>query len=421
MRKIAEIRNDISAMVEKVKTLNAAENAEELKKSLDTLDALQLELRAANEAEAAEQLIAERKLDNAQKKAGRSFSLVKFIREISEPRGQLTGLEAEVAEMGAEEYRRLGLTQNGFVIPSAMLRANAGQNYTTAADGGNLKEQMAARYVDVLKENLPIAKLGATILTDLVGTVPVVSSAQIAAGWLAEGAQGSVTKAAYAKATMTPHRNFVRVAFSKDLLRQTSFDVEADLMNRISEAHANLIEAAAIKGSGSSNQPSGILTVLQAQTNTPHIVAGGATGAAISWANVVALETKVAAENGIRGNCGYLTNAKVIGDMKASERTSTNGRYMLDGDAKNLNGYPIEMTNLVPSNLTKSTGSNLSAMIFGNWKDLYIGQWGGIDIVVDPYSRADYADVVITLNAWNDVLVAEPKSFAAIVDISTTA
>jgi len=27
--------------------------------------------------------------------------------------------------------------------------------------------------------------------------------------------------------------------------------------------------------------------------------------------------------------------------------------------------------------------------------------------------------VVITLNAWNDVLVAEPKSFAAIADITT--
>jgi len=417
MRKIAEIRNDIAAKIAEVKNLDAKTQAEELRSALDSLDALQLELRAATEAEAAEQVLAEKKLDDFQKKAGRSFSLVKFIREIAEDRHP-TGLEAEVAELGAEEYRRLGLTQNGHVIPSAMLRANLGQNYTTNADGGYLKETMATRYVDVLKQNLPIAKLGATILTDLTGTVPVVSSAQIAAGWLAEGAQGSVTKAAYAQATMTPHRNFVRVAFSKDLLRQTSFDVEADLMNRISEAHANLIEEAAIKGSGANNQPSGILTVLGAQSNTPHIVPIGGTGGPITWAGIVALETKVNADNALRGKCGYLTNAKVIGAMKTIERTSTNARYLLDGDYEKLNGYPIEMTNLVPSNLTKSTGSNLSALIFGNWKDLYIGQWGGIDIVVDPYSRADYADVVITLNAWNDVLVAEPKSFAAIVDIS---
>lgn len=418
MRKIAEIRNDISAMVEKVKTLNTGkpENAEELKKALDSLDALQLELRAASEAEAAEQVLAERKLSDLQKKAGRTFSIVKFIRELTSGKG-LTGLEAEVAEMGAEEYRRMGLQPQGQVIPSAFLRANAGQNYTTEADGGNLKEQMPARYVEVLKQKLAVAKLGATVITDLVGELPVITSAQIAAGWLAEGGQGSVTKAAYAKATMTPHRNFVQVAFSKDLLRQTSFDVEADLMEKITDAHANLIEAAAINGSGSSNQPTGLLTAL---ATASRIIAMGTNGGAITWPKIVELETKVNAENAVRGKTGYLTNAKVIGEMKAAERTSTNGRYLLDGDFTKLNGHAIEMSNLVPSNLTKgSATSRCSAMIFGNWQDLYIGQWGGIDVVVDPFTRAAYADVVLTLNAWNDVLVAEPKSFAAIADITT--
>lgn len=421
MRKIAEIRNDIAAMVEKVKTLNTGkpEQAGELKSALDSLDALQLELRAASEAEAAEQVLAERKLSDLQKKAGRSFSMLKFIRDIASGKG-LTGLEAEVAEMGADEYRRLGLEPRGHVVPSAYLRASAGQNYGTDADGGYLKETMATRYVEVLKQKLPIAQLGATILTDLVGTLPVVTSAQIAAGWGAEGAQASVTKTAYAQATMTPHRNYIQVAFSKDLLRQTSFDVEADLMEKITDAHANLVEEAAIKGSGSSNQPTGLLTAL---ASASRIVSIGTNGGAITWAKIVELETKVAADNGIRGKCGYLTNAKVIGELKTTERTSTNGRYLLDGDMTKVNGYPIAMTNLVPSNLTKGSGSAAatacSAMIFGNWQDLYIGQWGGIDIVVDPYSRAAYADVVITLNAWNDVLVAQPKSFAAIADITT--
>ncbi|MBQ1463042.1 MAG: hypothetical protein IIZ24_02545, partial [Candidatus Methanomethylophilus sp.] len=81
----------------------------------------------------------------------------------------------------------------------------------------------------------------------------------------------------------------------------------------------------------------------------------------------------------------------------------------------------VEMSNLVPSNLTKGSGSsavsNLSAMIFGNWEDLYVGHWGGIDIVVDPYSLAEYGDIRLVLNAYNDVLVAEPASFAAIKDI----
>ena len=48
---------------------------------------------------------------------------------------------------------------------------------------------------------------------------------------------------------------------------------------------------------------------------------------------------------------------------------------------------------------------------------LVVGQWGGIDIVIDPFTAARKAEIIMTLNAWNDVKVVEPKSFAAIVDV----
>lgn len=413
MRTIAEIRKDLNAKVAEVKGIDAS-NAEATQKGLSELDALVKELEAANQVEAAEQRAAEQKLDLLQKKAGRSFSLVKFVRELSEGRG-LTGLEAEVAEMGAEEYRRMGLTANGAVVPSAFIRAAQGQNAGTAVDGGNLVETMAARYVEALKEKLVVAQLGATVLTDLLGEVPVITSAAISADWGAEGAAASTKKANYAKAVMKPHRNSVNVVVTKDLLRQTSFDVEQDLINKITEAHAVLLESAAIAGKGTGNEPKGIL-------NTVGIgdVAMGTNGAAISWKKVVELETKVNSVNANRGRMAYLTNAKVFGALKTTEKATGSGRFIMeDAAAGRCNGYVTEFSNLVPSNLTKGSGSNLSAMIFGNFQDLYIGQWGGLDIVVDPYTSKKTAEIEICLNAWNDVLVAEPKSFAAIKDIVT--
>ena len=413
MRTIAEIRKDLNAKVAEVKGIDAS-NAEATQKGLSELDALVKELDAANQLEAAEQRAAEQKLDLLQKKAGRSFSLVKFVRELSEGRG-LTGLEAEVAEMGAEEYRRMGLTANGAVVPSAFIRAAQGQNAGTAVDGGNLVETMAARYVEALKEKLVVAQLGATVLTDLLGEVPVITSAAITADWGAEGATASTKKANYAKAVMKPHRNSVNVVVTKDLLRQTSFDVEQDLINKITEAHAVLLESAAIAGKGTDNEPKGIL-------NTTGIgdVAMGTNGAAISWKKVVELETKVNSVNANRGRMAYLTNAKVFGALKTTEKATGSGRFIMeDAAAGRCNGYMTEFSNLVPSNLTKGSGSNLSAMIFGNFQDLYIGQWGGLDIVVDPYTSKKTAEIEICLNAWNDVLVAEPKSFAAIKDIVT--
>ena len=415
MRKIAEIRKDLKAQVEAVRAMDATADKAAYDAAVQKAVDLTEELDNANKLELAQQRLADKQLADLEKEAKRSFSIVKFVREASE--GRLSGLEAEVAEMGRKEYERLGLSQKGFALPSAALRASAGQNYTTNADGGYAKVTAAPRYIDGLKDKMVIAGLGATVLGDLVGTVPLVGVGKMTAAWYAEGATASVSKATFSSVTLTPHRNAVIGAFSKDLLRQTSLDVESIIWNRILEAHASLLESAAIAGTGSNGQPTGIL-------NTTGIgsVAIGTNGGPITWAKVVELETKVNAENANRGKLAYLTNAKVIGDLKTIERASGNGRYLLDGDYTKINGYPIDWTNLVPSTLTKgTTASKCSAMIFGNFEDLYIGHWGGVDIVVDPYTLAAQADVRFVLNSWDDAVVAEPKSFAAVVDLTTNA
>ena len=413
MRKIADIRKDLKAQVEAVRAMDATADKAAYDAAVQKAVDLTTELDSATKIEAAQQRLAEKQFAQLEQDAQRSFSIVKFLREASE--GKLTGLEADVAEMGAKEYERLGLTKKGFVLPSAALRASAGQNYTTNADGGYAKSEMAPRYIDGLKERMAVVKLGATVLSDLVGSLPLVGAGSMTAQWLAEGATASVSKATFARVTMTPHRNAIIGAFSKDLLRQPSIDVEQIVWNKIQQAHAELLESAAIAGTGSSNQPTGILS-----TSGIGSVAIGTNGGPITWAKVVELETKVNAANGNRGKLAYLTNAKVIGDLKTIERASNTARFLLEGDR--INGYPIEWTNLVPSNLTKGTSSSkCSAMVFGNFEDLYIGHWGGIDVVVDPFTLAENGDVRIVLNSWDDCVVAEPKSFAAVVDLTTNA
>lgn len=415
MRKIADIRKDLKAQVEAVRAMDATADKAAYDAAVQKAVDLTTELDSATKIEAAQQRLAEKQFAQLEQDAQRSFSIVKFLREASE--GKLTGLEADVAEMGAKEYERLGLTKKGFVLPSAALRASAGQNYTTNADGGYAKSEMAPRYIDGLKERMAVVKLGATVLSDLVGSLPLVGAGSMTAQWLAEGATASVSKSTFARVTMTPHRNAIIGAFSKDLLRQTSIDVEQIVWNKIQQAHAELLESAAIAGTGSSNQPTGILS-----TSGIGSVAIGTNGGPITWAKVVELETKVNAVNGNRGKLAYLTNAKVIGDLKTIERASNTARFLLDGDFSRINGYPIEWTNLVPSNLTKGTSSSkCSAMVFGNFEDLYIGHWGGIDVVVDPFTLAENGDVRIVLNSWDDCVVAEPKSFAAVVDLTTNA
>lgn len=397
MRTIPEIKKELKSLREEIVNLNATDAAFEERSA--KADELMRELEKAEKLEQLEQAAAERKLSELQTAAGRKFSITKFFRDIVE-HSEPQGLEGEVAKIGADELKRSGQTPRGYVIPTAYLRATGqGAASSTPADGNVLITEGSPRYVDALKERLVCSKLGAIILGDLTGVVPVFSDDTVTASWLPEAAAASVSKIAFEKKTMSPHRASIVGAFSKDLIYQTSLDVENIIYNKLINAHATLLEQAAINGTGNNNEPTGILNT----TGIGSVVSGGT----LSWTNVVALESAIAKENALQGSLGYVANGTVMGDLKTISKSASNPTFLLDAPYNNLNGYKFEWTNLVPAD----------TIIFGNWADLFIGQWGGLDIVVDKYTLAHQAEIRIVINTYNDVCVARPESFAAIKDL----
>jgi hypothetical protein len=153
---------------------------------------------------------------------------------------------------------------------------------------------------------------------------------------------------------------------------------------------------------------------------TPGVV-GGTNGAAPTWANIIALETAVAFANADIGNMGYLTNAKVRGKLKSTEKfTTSNGMPVYESGNTPLNGYQAAITNAVPSNLTKGSASGVaSAIIFGNFADLMIGMWGSLDLMVDPYTGSTAGTVRVVALQDVDVAVRNIESFATMVDALT--
>ena len=395
-RKIAEIKRDLAAATEALGKVERSDK-DALTAAVAKVEELMREHEAAATEEAAAQMLAERSFRNKEKSEKRRFSLIKFINEVST--NSLSGLELDAAEEGAKEYERLGFTRNGQVIPAFIMRDILGQSVST--DGDALGETAPARIAPRLQNRLTIQNLGATVLTNLVGKVPVAASSAVTAEWAAEGKDVTVKKVNWAKNMLTPKRNVTRVAVTKDLLKQTSVDVEASLMQLMQDAHNALVEQGVI--AGATDGPTGLLKTAGVTT----ITADGA----ISWANVVALETAVNENNANKGSLGYLTNAKVWGALKTTPKVAGGDRFIMEEAAGNVvNGYPADWTNLVPS-------ADGSVMIFGNWQDLFVGEWGGFDVVIDPFSHAGSAQVVITINGYNDGVIAEPKSFAVLKGI----
>lgn len=415
MRKISEIKRDLADATKRFKELQSGQDVkpEELEEARSKVSNLMRELSDARLVEESDRQRAEDNIGDNERNELQRFSYAKFIREAAA--GNITGFEAEMAEEARREVDSLGgESLRGAGIPYKILafnRAAAGQNVTTANDGGNLIQEEPIVYVEALRNKLVLVGLGAKYLTGLRGSLPIVKGGTFTAGWFGETEDVTGGKASYPKVNLDPKRLSVVGAYSVQLLNQSSPDVEKLIVDELLKAHAGGLESAVINGNGV-KEPLGILN-----NEDVGVVVGGDNGAAPSWGKIVDLETAVSASNADIGNLAYLTNSKVRGKLKQTEKAVNTAKYIMEN--KEVNGYNMAVTNAVPSNISKGTGTNLSAMIYGNWSDVIIGHWGGLDIVVDPYSLKKSAQVEIVLHAFHNTAIRNDKSFSVFKDIIT--
>ncbi len=419
-QKKAALELEIDALVSKDN--RSAEESSELKNKYETLKGLteEIDLETKNEQWRAQKAAQEGQeiSPNDERDLGK-YSFARAIKILVKNNGNIDavdGIEGEMLKEGIKERQNLGLETKGFVVPSIVLshRAATGQNVTTEGDGGYLLQDMPFQFIESLKNQLVLQKAGATFLTGLVGNLPLLKGGSFTASWIAEGSNVSFTKEAFTKVTMTPKNLMVAGAITKQLLVQTNNLAERLIRDELVKAIAHGLQTAAINGSGSNNQPTGILNYVGIGS-----VVGGDNGAAPDWADIVNLESAVAIDNAEFGNTAYLTNAKVRGKLKQTLKSSNVSGYVWDGQG--MNGYPAHVTNAVPSNLDKGTSTGVcSAIIFGSFSELFMGMWGGLDIIVDPFTRADYNEIKLVLNQFADVALRNPESFAAMKDALTT-
>lgn len=409
MRKSHEIAADLNA---RMASLQAETDAAKREALAAEVESFTNELREAQVEEAAQRaLLNQRTLSPEEKKELKRFSLSKFIREAA-GKG-LTGFEAEMSQEAEKEMREAGKSLAGFGIPTVLLgvRTFDNNNITTATEGAEFAAITEWSYIEALRNAMLGARLGVRYIPGMQGNARIVKGGGVTASWLAEEAAASKVKDSFSTVDMTPHRLQILGGYTYDLLKQAALPVEQILWDELIRAHAQALDDAIFNGSGSSGQPLGIL----ANTGIGS-VAGGTNGAAISWANVVALESTVGAANGLFGRLAYVTNSKVAGAMKSTAKETGYPSYIMeDGRA---NGFAVEVTNAIPSNLTKGSASGIcSAMIFGNFEEVLVPQWGGLDMIVDPYSSKAKGVVEVTAIAYHDVCVRRPACFAAIKDI----
>jgi HK97 family phage major capsid protein len=344
-------------------------------------------------------------------------------------RAQLPGVNDAAAgrarEVSAELARRSGRQPEGLFFSMRLSGVTPEQRvFTTTLPGGGpgsnlIQTDIATYLIDRLRERLIVRRLGATILSGLQGNLSIPRlKASTTAYWVPENGAITASDPQVDQVSFTPKHVGGITELSRNMLMQPSVDVARMVEDDMAKNIARALDSAALVGGGA-GQPSGLLAPTSGIGNVPLATNGGPP----TWNSIVSLIAAIDIANALDGALGFAGNGRVTSVLRRTLKsaTDTSSNFVLQ-DPTSLAGYPLQSSQLVPSNLTKGTGTNLSALIFGDWSMLVMGFWSELDLLVNPFVNPAYSSGNVQLRsmATADIEIRQPLAFAAITDMVTT-
>lgn len=379
----------------------------------------------------------------------RRFSFCKAMLELHSGKG-LTGVEKEVCDFSAKAYEdKDGREFKGVCIPADITDARVDEtmdldkrglenlqwqmrrlesklqramNASTFASGGFLvgTELLAASFIEYLRNACFIGQGPFAIieLGGLVGNVAIPKQTTTATTyWLPEG--GAVTASEFAGSQLygTPHRLACLSQWTKQLMLQSTPAVEMLVRNDQARAVAVEEDRVAYQGSGASGEPIGIF-------NTTGIDASVTFSG--NWTQAKSLAFQLAIENANANTVGemvYVTNpttkSYAMGTVQVASSTfpiyiwmDSNGQYptisgSIGGKVLSYGAY--------------STKNMTSRVLFGIYNNNFTKfRWGGMDLMVEPYTGAGTETIKSYLNEWMDQGIRYPQAFSLSTDSPTS-
>jgi HK97 family phage major capsid protein len=352
------------------------------------------------------------------KKETRGYSILRAIRSCMENNGDIAN-DCPEFDYHQEAEKRYQRRAGSFWIPADVVvgpRGDESPNGDTRGQrdlqvnvfgqgGAFVQTTITTPIIEILRNKMVLKRAGIQIMGGLTGNPAIPRQTGAATAYsLSEIAALTLSTQTIDQVLMTPHRVGATNNYSKELLIQSSIDVENFMRSDMMEVTAIQWDALGFNGAGGA-QPTGIFST----AGVGSITFGGAA----TFANCVLMETQLNAANAMGGKRAYITSPTAKGKLKSAAKllvgATTVAAYPIwdgGGEDGEINGYLALDTNNIQNN----------AMVFGNWQDLIMGLFGGFDVVVDPYTLAKNAEVVITVNTFGDYAVRHPVSFCVSSD-----
>ena len=331
------------------------------------------------------------------------FSLSRAIMSAANGRS-LEGAEAEWAQEAQREMRAQGLQVVGQVaIPTKALYRASADNFTAGAygastDGAAFVPVNVGGAIEALRAPSVIEQLGTTTLQGMTGNLkfPRVS---VKATGVAEGEVDANAAAGLEmdELTLSPQRVSAKTTYSKQLLLQGGTAVDLVIAQELQNAMNAFIDTKAFD-------------TLDGATINDQSTDGSTT---LTAAIAVAMESAVLAAGGNLAAARYVMSPSAYRFAKnLAQVASVSALYDLASNT--FNGYPAVAT---PYLIDSS--SNVGQMLFGNFaQGCILAYFGGIDLLVDPYSAAGNAQIVLHVNRFFDFDVRQAGALSKITDIN---
>lgn len=271
--------------------------------------------------------------------------------------------EREVKDLGAEMRDWLndvvaGKSQRSFVIPATEFRADP---LITTTQSGLIQKQVSNN-LSVMQSpgEAFLRKLGVTFYEGLTGNFVVPNQTEVTGAFPGEGTAAGSAGLAPGALTLAGRRIAKRQQFTKELLAQTNPQIYNQLVQTLVDGLWT-----------------GVVYDLMDNVNVDAVDASTTiAGSTLAYGDLVTLEAGVPYE---LGNPAYVTTPTTAAFLKKTAALTNQSAIwqgkINDGEANGYNAYGLSAV-------------NANNIIFGDWKNAVVGTWGGVELIVDPYTLA---------------------------------
>jgi HK97 family phage major capsid protein/HK97 family phage prohead protease len=328
------------------------------------------------------------------------FNMVRAINAVVSKDWSKAGFEAEVSRATAQRMGK-NLSEFSFLVPIDIQQRTTLQ-VGTGANGGYTvgTDLQSGSFIDLLRNRSVSLRMGARFLSGLVGAVAIPKGATSGSvGWIGELGTATASELTLTQLTMSPKHIAGFQQISRQLLLQSTPDIEMLVNADLAAAIALGLDTAVLAGTSTdSSQPLGIRYTSGLGTANP------TSGTAVTYGDMIRFQSTVATSNAMFPAFGYVCHPTIAAILMGKPRFTNSDTPIWGGNI--LDGLMVGARAMSSVQITSGT------MLAGDFSQVIIGEWGSLEVETNPYQNFQAGIVGVRAMYSVDVAVRYGAAFA---------